>query len=153
MGAVFTERRLANDGVSTVSELLLGGKRLCFTLEPGPFTPAHPRKLPGMYQMVLRRAGGIYQNYSKRFGDWFDGIPQLIVPDRTYIEIHIGNTLEDTQGCSLLGAAYEGPMVSASRHYEVRRSQEAFQRVYPQIREAIEAGDCWWKTSDEARVA
>lgn len=149
----FSERRLANDGVSTVSELLLGGARLCFTLEPGPYSPAHPRKPAGRYALVLRREGGIYQHYKQKFGDWFDGIPQLIVPGRSFIEIHIGNTLEDTEGCSLLGAAYEGPMRSAGGHYEVRRSEEAFRRIYPQIRDAVLKGPCWWETSEEARIA
>lgn len=150
---VFTERRLANDGVSTVSELLLDGKRLGFTLEPGPFSPAHPRKSAGRYDLVLRREGGIYLNYKKRFGDWFDGVPQLMVPGRQYIEVHIGNTLSDTEGCSLLGATYEGPLISAGRHYEVRRSEEAFRRIYPLIHSAILEGPCWWETLAEDRVA
>jgi hypothetical protein len=143
---VFTERRLANDGVSTVSELLLDGNRLGFTLEPGPFSPGHPRKPAGRYGVSLRRAGGIYENYRRRFGDWFDGIPLLDVPGRAFIEIHIGNTMADTEGCSLLGANYEGPMISASRHYEVRRSEEAFRRIYPMIRDAVSGDGAIWET-------
>lgn len=152
-GIIFTERRLDNDGVSTVSELLLDGKRLCFTLEPGPYSPAHPRKPSGRFALVLRKEGGIYEKYRAKFPDWFVGIPQIIVPGRSFIEVHMGNTNEDTEGCSLLGAAYERPMVSLSQHYEVRRSQEAYMRVYPQIRDACQAGQCWWETTDEARVA
>lgn len=148
--ALFTEQRLAHDGVSTVSELLLDGVRLGFTLEPGPSTPAHPRKPAGRYELVLRQAGKIYEAYRKRFGDWFTGIPQIIVPDRSFIEVHIGNTLTDTEGCSLIGATYEGPMISSSRHYEVRRSEEAFRRIYPQIHDACRAGDAEWETVNEA---
>lgn len=147
---VFTERRLANDGVSTVSELLLAGQRIAFTLEPGPWTPAHPRKPAGRFFLALRREGGIFEDYKRRFGPWFDGIPQILVPNRTFIEIHIGNTKEDTEGCSLLGASYEGPMISASRHYEVRRSEEAFRRVYPLLHSAIQEGVTWWETLNEA---
>jgi hypothetical protein len=150
---VFTERRLANDGASTVSELLLDGARLGFTLEPGPLSPAHPRKLPGSYALVLRREGGIYQKYRQRFGAWFDGIPQILVPGRCFIEVHIGNTLEDTEGCSLLGASYEGPKVSASQHYEVRRSEEAFKRIYPLLHQAIQKGPAIWETLSEGPVA
>lgn len=153
MSTIFTERRLANDGVSTVSELLLDGNRLGFTLEPGPWSPAHPRKPAGRFELALRREGGIFEKYQAKFGSWFDGIPQLIVPGRSFIEIHIGNTLEDTEGCSLLGAAYEGPMISPGRHYEVRRSEEAFIRIYPQIHAAVLVGGCFWETSDEARIA
>ena len=146
---VFTERRLAHDGLSTVSELLLNGQRLCFTLEPGPGS-SPPRKAAGKYPLVLRRAGGIYQDYRKRFPSaLFDGIPQIVVPGRDYIEVHIGNTLNDTEGCSLLGASCESPRQSAGQHYEVRRSEEAFRRVYPMLRDACKLGDCWWETLDE----
>lgn len=149
---MFTERRLANDGVSTVSELLLAGVRLGFTLEPGPRSPAHPRKAAGRYQLVIRPDGGISDKYRKRFGDWFVGIPQILVPGHEWIEVHIGNTLADTEDCSLLGASYDGPMISSGGHYEVRRSEEAFCRIYPQIHDATLQGECWWETTDEARV-
>lgn len=150
--SIFTERRLANDGLSTISELLLDGVRLGFTLEPGPRSPAHPRKQPGRYQLVLRQEGHIYASYRQRFGDWFVGIPQLLVPGRSFIEIHIGNSMADTEGCSLLGATYEGPKISSSRHYEVRRSEEAFRRIYPQFHDACLLGACWWETLNEDQL-
>lgn len=143
---VFIEQRLDSDGLSTVSELLLGGQRVAFTLEPGPVSPAHPRKLPGRYRLVLRTEGQIYDKYRLRFPDFFVGVPQILVPGRQWIEVHIGNSMADTEGCSLLGAAYESPAVSRSRHYEVVRSEEAFRRAYPMIAAACQAGPAWWET-------
>lgn len=146
----FTEKRLATDGISTISELRLDGQLLGYTLEPGPKSFGHPRKPAGRYPLQLRKEGGIYESYRKQYSpDFFVGIPHIIVPGRTFIEVHVGNTISDTQGCSLLGATYEGPRISASQHYEVRRSKEAFLRIYPKIRDAILAGASWWETIDE----
>lgn len=151
---IFTEQRLATDGLSTVSELLAGGKRLCFTLEPGPRTPAYPCKPPGRYSLVLRSEGEKYQEYLKLFGSfWFKGIPQILVPGRDFIEVHIGNSIADTHGCSLLGQHYVAPKISSSGHYEVEQSRLAFQAVYPAIRDACLAGPCEWETlADPAEV-
>lgn len=146
----FTERRLAHDGLSTLGELLLDGKRRCFSLEPGPATPVHPRKPAGRYQLVLRREGHIYQKYLTTLGPaFFKGIPQIIVPGRQWIEVHIGNTISDTEGCSLTGLSQSGPKLASSCHYEVHRSGDAFKAVYPLIRDACLAGPCWWETLDE----
>lgn len=151
---VFTEQRLANDGMSTVSRLSLDGKALGFTLEPGPRTPAHPRKPAGRYPLVLRKEGGKYADYLRRFGGhWFHGIPHIIVPGRTWIEFHIGNSVADTLGCSMPGQQYVAPGLSHSRHYEVEKSLFAFQAIYPLIRNACEAGEVFWETLDEAARA
>lgn len=147
---VFTERRIANDGLSTISEVLVDGKRVCFSLEPGPRSPLHPRKPGGRYELVLRKAGGIYQNYRARFPTvgFFVGIPQILVPGRTFIEIHIGNRFTDTEGCSLTGQNFEAPAVTGA-HFEVRQSETAYLKLYPLIRDACVAGPVSWVTLDE----
>lgn len=152
MSALFTERRLANDGMSTISELWFNGVRQCFTLEPGPRSPAHPRKPAGSYPLVLRNEGGIYEKYCQRFpaDGFFRGIPQILVPDRSFIEVHIGNRFTDTEGCSLTGQNYEGPNLTGE-HFEVRQSETAWLKLYPLIRDACIAGPTVWETLDEAR--
>ena len=37
------------------------------------------------------------------------------VPDRVGIDIHIGNTMKDTEGCILVGEAQEGDAITESR--------------------------------------
>lgn len=147
---VFVERRLANDGKSTACALFLGERRLGFTLEPGPRTPAHPRKPAGRYELVLRREGGKFEKYRHMFAPGlFPGIPHILVPGRTWIEVHPGNTKDETEGCSLTGTKFVGPMLSLSGHYEVCNSRDAFRAIYPVLRDDILAGPCWWETIDE----
>lgn len=154
METVFTEQRLATDGLSTGNELQLAGNRLCFLLEPGPETPLHPRKPAGRYELRLRTEGGIYDHYRRRFGpEFFKGVPQIIVPGRSFIEVHIGNSIADTEACSLMGMSLLLPRFSNSGHYEVARSEEAFLKFYPQIRDALLAGPCFWETLAEASAA
>lgn len=153
METVFTEQRLATDGLSTGGELQLAGQRLCFLLEPGP-NSASPRKPAGRYELVLRTEGGIYDHYRRHFGpEFFRGVPQIIVPGRTFVEVHIGNTFADTEACSLMGMSLIVPHFSNSGHYEVARSEEAFMKFYPQIRDALLAGPCFWETLAEAGAA
>jgi hypothetical protein len=148
---VFTEQRLDNDGLSTLCELRLGDNVLCYTAEPGPHDPVHPRKPAGRYELRLRQEGGIYQHYRKKFGPaFFVGIPEIIVPGHSFVEVHIGNFMIDTRMCSLVGKTFERPAHSNSGHYEVRHSLDAFLEVYPIIRDACLNGRCWWETLNEA---
>jgi hypothetical protein len=150
LSALFTLRRKAFDAASTIGVLVTPGGSQCWTLEPGPRTPDHPRIPAGDYPLTLRKEGGIYESYVLRFGARFmRGIPLLHVPGRQWIEVHIGNYFSDTEGCALLGDAQVQPQHAPTGHWEVARSENAFKRVYPWIRDAAENGGVTWCVIDE----
>ena len=60
----------------------------------------HTRIPAGEYEIILRKAGTIYEKYVKRFGSIMKGMPWLQnVPNYEYVYIHCGNTEKDTSGC------------------------------------------------------
>lgn len=63
---------------------------------------------PGQY--VCKRV------LSPKFGDTFE---VTNVPGRSHVLFHAGNTLEDTEGCIMVGKAFDGtnalPIISSSR--------------------------------------
>jgi hypothetical protein len=66
-------------------------------------------------------------------------LPLLMdVPNFEGVRIHPGNTDADTEGCILVGT-YIGPEGNA-----ITESRAAFDRVFPEIRDAIEHGEEVW---------
>jgi hypothetical protein len=98
--------RLSKLKNTTFGVMLVEGKPLCVTLEPGAGVPTHPAIPDGTYRCE------IYM--SPKFGR---SLQIMDVPNRTYILIHAGNTSEDTQGCVVLGSSYARAVegVSSSR--------------------------------------
>lgn len=73
------------------------GTFLVYTLEPSQVNPDHPAIPAGNYRMVLG-----WSNHFKR------NVPHILdVPGRLYIEIHPGNSVEDTEGCTLVGRSFD----------------------------------------------
>lgn len=139
---MFTAQRLYTDGLSTISRWSGPKGFLCFGLEPGAGRAAHPGIPAGTYPLKLRTVGAKHGAYLKRFGPLFHkGMVQIDnVPGRSEIEFHIGNTIDDTQGCTLCGEKMIAPRLSNSQHWEVGSSLFAYQAVYPVLRDAILAG-------------
>ena len=72
-----------------MGELLNEGTHECWTLEPSP--PIMPI---GRYRVRMQ--------WSPRFNR---AVPWVLdVPGHTAIEVHVGNSVEDTHGCILIGA-------------------------------------------------
>ena len=82
-------RRSARHPRGVFGELRIEREIVCVTLEhPDKLIPAAP------YSLILR--------WSPRFGML---VPEVVgVPDRTDIEMHPGNKMEDTEGCILTGS-------------------------------------------------
>jgi len=141
--AEFIARRLASDGMSMVSRWQdPAGGNLCFCLEPGLGREAHPGIPSGLYSLKLRTWGEKHQAYRKRFGASFHkGMVEICgVASRADILLHIGNSIADTEGCSLAGETLVRPELSLSRHWEVAKSEAAYRRVYPILRDQILRG-------------
>jgi len=141
---------------STTSIVSIDGKQVCYALEdvsrkPGESHPQGATAIPlGEYQVVFRKAGGMYNRYCARFPEirqergmlHIYNIPGLKY-DKWYafpgvspgacVLIHCGNTDADTLGCLLLGAKRGADMV--------RGSWEAYKDLYVLVADALEKGE------------
>ena len=117
------------DENSTISDIFIDGLFTCYGLEDKVRPPEEPKvfgetAIPyGTYDVVI--------SFSPHFQR---DLPLLVdVPNFEGVRIHPGNFPKDTEGCLLLGM---GKSVDA-----ITQSVAAFDRVFPQIRDAIERGE------------
>lgn len=149
----FSVIRTLQTETATLGELWHGGSRLCATLEDLP----RPQKVPGAtripagtYRLSLVHESGFNYRAHKiwqRLGgeDWHRGIINVCeVPGFSLIRWHWGNDHRDTAGCLLLGETATPEMGGY-----LFRSREAYQRVYPIVRDLIEAGETQVTYHDE----
>jgi len=110
-----------------------GGQDIGYILEPGK-----DKRIPaGIYHVKARREGAIYEKYKKRFGSNHPILWLYDVPGREWIEIHIGNRAEDTEGCQLPGY-YQG---REDGDFSVGLSEDAYLRLHKACMDAWAAGD------------
>jgi Family of unknown function (DUF5675) len=100
-----TVLRKPDDGKAVMGELLVDGAHEAFTLEPCA-TAAYPTIPAGTYPIKLLE--------SPRFGIVTPHVQN--VPGRSFIEIHPGNSPEDTEGCLLVGETQTADWVGSSRY-------------------------------------
>ena len=104
----FTLKRAKSSKLSTMGELYIGTKFLCYTLED----VERPKKIYGATAIPKGSYKGIV-NVSARFKRM---MPLLLnVPGFEGVRIHAGNTANDTHGCILVGLAKGEDMVLQSR--------------------------------------
>lgn len=140
------DRYLAN-AESTLGNLYINDVWECYTCEDAH----HDQKIQGKtripagtYQVFLRALGTSHfdAKYLVQFSnEWFKGMLQLEnVPGYEGVEIHIGNTAKDTDGCILVG---EGTVETADSlgSLAVTHSTDAFEHIYPQIRDVLLQGE------------
>jgi len=125
----------------TNSVFMIDGQFRCYGLEDQKQkgkVHGETRIPSGNYEVKLRKEGGFNNRYLKKFGDNFHkGMLQICdVPNFEYILIHIGNDDGDTEGCYLVGSSNNG-----GENF-VAGSKEAYLKIYPEISEAIERGEC-----------
>lgn len=132
-------QRYWDNGNETVGGLLIGGKRVCYTLEDTYRDEKikHETRIPaGTYKIVFRQFGSHYEKYKKRFNSIGNnrGMLQITgVSNFTDILIHIGNSRKDTSGCILVGdnATRDG------QQWKLLRSTSAYVRIYPIIADLL----------------
>lgn len=88
------------NALATPGMMLLQGqssvRQICYTLEPSQMNPEHPDIVPGIYDLVIAWSPHFKMN-----------LPHILgVPGRLYIEIHPGNTVENTEGCTCVGESF-----------------------------------------------
>tara|TARA_R110002072_G_scaffold200977_1_gene358674 strand:- start:5351 stop:5833 length:483 start_codon:yes stop_codon:yes gene_type:complete len=116
---------------------------LCYTLEDEKREvkiKGETRIPAGLYNIKLRKHGGLHQRYIKKYPNIHIGMLHIVdVPNFEYILIHTGNTDEHTAGCLIVGDSQNNNGISKDGF--VGRSVNAYKRIYPSIAKAIEDGE------------
>lgn len=140
--------RYAVNAVSTLGKMYIDGEFQCYTLEDAHHVPKiHGKtRIPaGTYRVFLRKLGTSHfdPNYTRKFGsNWFHGMLQLeSVPEFEGVEIHIGNSAADTDGCILVGQIAESHKLNSEGSMQLFQSSMAFEKFYPKLRDALQAGE------------
>jgi hypothetical protein len=116
---------------------------LCYTLEDGKNQVKVPKKtrIPsGRYKITFRDKGTKIRTYQKRFGLEHNMLWIRNVPDFEYIYLHIGNTIEDTDGCILLGSDW----FYSGKNYALVKSISSYLKVYTLISKLLNNKEEIW---------
>lgn len=143
--------RFNEAGGATLSCVTINGVAECFFLEPG----YHEEKIKGItripagtYKLGVRAEGGFHNRYKRKFPRMHKGMLEVKdVPNFKYVLIHIGNTKDDTEACSLPGTS---PNLGASN--TVSSSTVAYKKLYPKLMAAATEGRCTIEYVDGDRV-
>lgn len=130
---------IAQTNDSSLSVLTSEGHFLAFVLEDGyraQKIPGQTRIPAGTYPVVRRRVGKFFMKYKERFAHTF--VPELTgVPNFEAILIHMGNEVEDTRGCLLVGKA--AVWDSLNGLFMVQQSTDAYLELYQRLFKAYQA--------------
>lgn len=141
---------------STISEVLIDGHFICYSLEDKTRKPEEPHPqgstaIPyGTYQIQFNTEVGMYKRYCDRFidigqtrgmlhlfnipGNQYDVWYKYpgVLPG-AYVLIHCGNSDVDTLGCLLLGQFKETDKVTGS--------EITYKAFYPLVADALQKGE------------
>ena len=130
--------RMRSSEHDTIGFLFLNNKFFCYTLDDSEQEvkiPGKTRIPAGRYKVTLRRAGGFYSKYTKRFGEEHPILWIRSVPNFNWIYFHCGNTKEDTSGCILLGDDYR---IQPDGSMFLYNSTKTYLRFHKKVKKAIE---------------
>lgn len=133
-------RRFVSDRDSTLSEIRVDDRFICFGLEDehrADKIPGETRIPQGRYQVRLRTFGGFHKRYQNIFPGFHKGMLEVMdVPGFTDILIHIGNTDKDTAGCLLVGLG-----CTTAGGITIQSSRLAYQKLYERVIHKAEANE------------
>lgn len=135
-------KRYSSSDQSTLGLLFIDGVFSCYTLEdPYREKKVHgATRIPeGTYKILFRKTLSPKTiDYRDRF-PWFTWHLELLDVDGfQYIYIHIGNTIEDTDGCILVGSKANNNKMEDGF---ISDSAIAFSKIYNIISEVLYAGE------------
>lgn len=125
---------------STVSYMLIDGKHECFVVEDGyskTKVKGETRIDGGVYYLGMRTHGRFYEQYKAKFGHEF-AIEIKDVPKFSDILVHIGNDIEDTNGCNL---ANKGFSQDTKGNFFGIDSTRAYLDFYKKVAPALKRGE------------
>lgn len=114
----------------TPGTLFINDEVACCTLEPSKtlnVLQGPQRLLAGVYPIELYKAGRIHKEYKNKFPEFHVGMLLIKAPNRSGIEIHIGNLVKHTLGCILTGSALDDSV------YFLGNSIPTYESIYKKI--------------------
>ena len=151
MELVVIRRRDTHD--ATTGELYIGGTLFSVTLEDryrdlGKKVYGETRIPAGRYPVTIRKEGGKYNRYKKRYGT--DGMLWVKdVPDFKYVYIHVGNTEDDTLGCILVGESVVLSAKYGGLEQRIINSTSIYKPLHAIVSKAAAYEDVWLTVIDE----
>ncbi|WP_243392543.1 DUF5675 family protein [Solitalea longa] len=131
---------MAQGKSSTLSHLYINGIFGCYLLEDAirqTKVAGHTCIPEGSYKLLLNTWGEMNKDYLKRYPKMHKGMIELSgIPNFKAIYLHIGNTINDTAGCPLVGSWFN--MVNGE--FEVYQSRLAYERIYPVLAKLMALG-------------
>lgn len=125
--------RVAQGKESTLSHLYIDGIFQCFLLEDKIRQVKIKRRtaIPeGQFKLRLNTWGGMNKDYFQKYGPMHQGMIEIAdLPTFDAVYIHIGNTIQNTSGCPLVGLSY----IKKDGDYQVIQSRDAYRQVYPKL--------------------
>ena len=99
----------------------------------------HKTAIPeGIFKLRLNTWGGMNKTYFPKYGPIHKGMIEIAdLPTFSSVYIHIGNTIEQTAGCPLVGLSY----IKKDGDYQVLQSVDAYKQVYKKLYEAATGKD------------
>lgn len=130
---------VAQTDTSTLSACTIEGKFQNWFLEDGfnlTKIPGKTRIPPGTYQIVKHTSGKFFEAHRKKWGHGF--VPMLAgVPNYSFILIHPGNDVDDTEGCLLPGMSAH----FSAGGFMVSYSTDAYLSLFAKIEAAFGRGE------------
>ena len=146
--------RIECDGKATLSRVSVDGQFVCYGLEDEyreKKVDGETRIPAGTYRVKPRKEGGFHERYKVDFADMHRGMLHVQdVPNFKWILIHVGNFEKNTAGCLLVGT---GRGKDENGTLMVQSSKLAYEKLYPMVIGAAEAGDLIIKYVDSDRGA
>lgn len=148
-------KRVSDDGETSLGVIYLDGVAKCGSVEDQEQKEdkvMHETRVSnGVYKLALRKEGGFHRRYKEKYdekfgGGWHQGMLcvytdnnwVLNCPDGIsfqYILWHLGNHDDNTSGCLLPNYVLDFLNDRGSR------SGDAYEDIYPVLRDSIEASD------------
>ena len=130
--------RFFDNGITTLGKLHVDHTFFCFTLEDTYREDKIFKKTRidhGRYKILLRKEGGLYPKYLKKYKT--DGMLWLQdVDNYEWVYLHPGKTHVNTHGCPLVGAGYS----NYNGKINLFKSRQVYQDLHWMVSNTLKVG-------------
>jgi hypothetical protein len=125
--------RIAKGLNSTLTHLYIGNYFGCYLLEDkiSSIKAAGLTCIPsGIYELKVNLSAGMNVKYQSKYPLIHKGMLEITgIPNFNYVFFHIGNSINDTRGCPLVGHYW----AMDKKEYVVSQSTFAYEFIYPKL--------------------